>query len=141
MISVPPVVSIVDGETIEILHNNRSERIRLHGIDCPERGQAFGQKAKEATLALIFGKEVRILTHGKDKYGRTIADVLSSDGTNVNQQLVREGWCWWYQKHAPKDVALEQSEQEAKAAKRGLWTDPNPIPPWLYRRLKSGAYP
>ena len=80
-------------------------------------------------------------THGKDKYGRTIADVLLPDGTNVNQQLVKEGWCWWYQKHAPNDRALEQSQQEAKQAKRGLWSDPDPVPPWLYRRLGEGAYP
>jgi micrococcal nuclease len=72
------------------------------------------------------------------KYGRTIADVLLPDETNVNQQLVKEGWCWWYQKHAPNDRALEQSLQEAK---RGLWSDADPVPPWLYRRLHSGAYP
>jgi len=105
------------------------------------KGQAFGQRAKQATSALIYGKEVTLQTHGKDKYGRTVADVLLPDGGNVNQQLVREGWCWWYQKHAPKDLALEQSEQEAKEAKRGLWSDPDPIPPWLYRRLHSGTYP
>jgi micrococcal nuclease len=89
----------------------------------------------------VFGKEVTLKTHGRDKYGRTIADVLLPDGTNVNQQLVKEGWCWWYQKHAPNDRALEQSQQEAKEAKRGLWSDAEPVPPWLYRRLHSGAYP
>ena len=135
------VVAIVDGDTIEVLHDNHSERIRLNGIDCPEKGQAYGTKAKQATSELIFGKEVTLQTHGKDKYGRTIADVLLPDGTNVNQQLVKEGWCWWYQKHAPKDAALQQSEQEAKAAKRGLWSNTEPVPPWLYRRLHSGAYP
>ena len=135
------VVGVLDGDTIEVLHNNQPERIRLHGIDCPEKGQAFGQRAKQATSALIFGKEVRLGIHGKDKYGRTIADVLLPEGTNVNQQLVREGWCWWYREYAPKDLALEQSEQEAKEAKRGLWSEADPVPPWLYRRLHSGAYP
>ncbi len=134
------VVGVLDGDTIEILHNNHAERIRLNGIDCPE-GQAYGTKAKQATSELVFGKEVTLKTHGKGKYGRTIADVLLPDGTNVNQQLMKEGRFWWYHKHAPKDRALEQSQQEAKQAKRGLWNDPDPVPPWLYRRLNSGPYP
>jgi endonuclease YncB( thermonuclease family) len=113
----------------------------MNGIDCPEKGQAYGTKAKQVTSALVFGKEITLKTHGKDKYGRTIADVLLADGTNVNQQLVRGGWCWWYQKYAPHDRALEQSQQEAKEVKRGLWADPDPVPPWFYRRLDAGAYP
>src|SRR4026208_728860 len=74
------VVSVLDGDTIEVQHNNRAERIRLNGIDCPEKGQAYGTKAKRATSTLVFGKEVTLQTHGKDKYGRTIADVLLADG-------------------------------------------------------------
>jgi micrococcal nuclease len=135
------VVSVLDGDTIEVLHDGKPERIRLNGIDCPEKGQAFGSRAKLATADMIFGKEITLKTHGRDKYGRTIADVLLPDGTNVNQLLVSEGWCWWYQKHAPKDIALQQSEDEAKLEKKGLWADPDPVPPWLYRRLQSGAYP
>src|ERR1043165_9416999 len=71
------------------------ERIRLSGIDCPEKGQAFGTRAKQAASALVFGKDVNLDTHGKDKYGRTLADVLLPDGTNVNHILVKDGWCWW----------------------------------------------
>lgn len=71
-----PVVRILDGDTIEVLHNQHPERIRLSGIDCPEKGQAFGKKAKQAASALAFGKEVTIQTHGHDKYGRTLAVVL-----------------------------------------------------------------
>ena len=96
-----PVVSVLDGDTIEVLHNQHPERIRLSGIDCPEKGQAYGQKAKHAASDLAFGKEVKLQTFGKDKYGHTIADVLLSDGTNVNHTLVEEGWCWWYRKYAP----------------------------------------
>jgi len=86
-----PVVGILDGDTIEVLHNSRPERIRLNGIDCPEKGQAYGKKAKQAASALVFGKEVTLQTYGKDKYGRTIADVLLLDGTNVNHELVKDG--------------------------------------------------
>jgi micrococcal nuclease len=125
-----PVVSVLDGDTIEVLHNTRPERVRLSGIDCPEKGQAFGKRAKQAASELVFGKQVRLQTHGKDKYGRTLADVLLLDETNVNHALVRDGWCWWYQKYAPGDTVLEWLEKEAREAKKGLWTDPQPVPPW-----------
>src|SRR5574340_557789 len=130
------VVSVLDGDTIEVLHNTRAERIRLNGIDCPEKGQAYGKKAKQATSALVFGKEVRLQTFGKDKYGRTIADVLLTDGTNVNHELAKNGWCWWYRKYAPGDVELEKLEKAAREAKKGLWVDPAPIPPWVYRKAR-----
>jgi len=83
-----PVISVLDGDTIEVLHNHRAERIRLSGIDCPEKGQAYGNNAKYAASALVFGKEVTLQTYGKDKYGRILAVVLLPDGTNVNHTLV-----------------------------------------------------
>jgi micrococcal nuclease len=138
---VGPVVSVIDGDTIEVLHNTTPERVRLSGIDCPEKGQAFGNRAKQATSALVFGRDVILQTHGQDKHRRTLADAFLSDGTHVNHELVKEGWCWWYQKYAPKDLVLQQLEQTAKEDKKGLWAEPNPVPPWLYRRLRSGAYP
>lgn len=85
------VVSVLDGDTIEVLHNNQAERIRLSGIDCPEKGQAYGKRAKQAASELVYGKEVTLQTYGEDKYGRTIADVLLPDGTNVNHALVKDG--------------------------------------------------
>ena len=134
------VVSILDGDTIEVMHNQHPERIRLYAIDCPEKGQAFGKRAKQATSALVFAKRVSLQTHGKDKYGRTLGDVLLSDGTNVNHALVKAGWCWWYRKYAPGDTMLERLEKEAREAKNGLWVDPSPIPPWEWRRgrVKEG---
>jgi len=131
------VVSVLDGDTIEVLHNSRAERIRLNGIDCPEKGQAYGRRAKQAASELVFGKEVTLQTFGKDKYGRTLADVFLPDGTNVNQTLVKEGWCWWYRKYAPGDTVLEGLEKEAREAKKGLWVDPALIPPWEYRRERN----
>ena len=85
------VVGVLDGETLEILHNHHPERIRLNGIDCPEKGQAFGQRAKQTAPRLGYGKEVPLESFGKDKYGRTIADVFLPDGTNVNHALVKDG--------------------------------------------------
>jgi len=133
-----PIVSVLDGDTIEVLHNTRPERIRLNGIDCPEKGQAYGQKAKQALSAIVFGMEVTLQTYGLDKYGRTIADVLLSDGTNVNHELVKDGSCWWYRKYAPGNIELEKLEKEARDAKRGLWVDPAAVPPWVYRKAKRG---
>jgi len=110
----------------------------LSGIDCPEKGQAYGKHTKQAASKLVFRKEVTLQTHGKDKYGRTLADVFLRDGTHVNHELVKDGWCWWYRKYAPGDTVLEGLEKEAREAKIGLWVDPAPIPPWVYRKAKRG---
>jgi len=132
------VISVLDGDTIEVLHDHRAERIRLNGIDCPEKGQTYGKKAKQAASELVFAKEVTVQTHGLDKYMRTIADVLLLDGTNVNHELVKDGWCWWYRKYAPGDALLEKLEKDARETKKGLWVDPAPIPPWVYRKTRRG---
>ena len=108
-----------------------------YGIDCPEKCQPFCQRAKQATSALVFGKDVSLQTHGKDEYGRTIAEVLLPGGTNVNHELVKDGWCWWYRKYAPRDVELESLEKAARDAKKGLWADPAPVPPWEWRKVKE----
>jgi endonuclease YncB( thermonuclease family) len=110
------------------------ERIRLNGIDCPEKGQAYGNNAKHAASDLAFGKDVTVQTHGHDKYGRTLTDVLLPDGLNLNQELVKQGWCWWYRKYAPGDTVLEGLETDAREAKKGLWADPQPVPPWEWRK-------
>ena len=69
---------------------------------------------------------------------RTSADVFLSDGTNLNHTLVKDGWCWWYRKYAPGDTVLEGLEKDARNAKQGLWVDPAPIPPWIYRKARRG---
>jgi endonuclease YncB( thermonuclease family) len=130
------VVSVLDGDTIEVLHNNKAERIQLNGIDCPEKRQAFGKQAKQAASELVYGKEVTVKTHGHDKYKRTLGDVILPDGMNLNQELVKQGWCWWYKKYAPGDTVLEGLETEAREARIGLWADPQPVPPWEWRKKK-----
>jgi micrococcal nuclease len=122
------------------LHNNRAERIRLSGIDCPEKGQAYGTRAKRAASELVLGGEVTLQTYGKDKYGRTIADVLLLDGTNVNHTLVEDGWCWWYRMCAAGDTVLEGLETEAREARKGVWADPQSVPPWEWRKRKSRSW-
>jgi len=128
------VVGIIDGDTLEVLHNHHAERIRLSGIDCPEKGQAYGKRAKEAASDLAFGKDVTIQTHGHDKYKRTLGDVILPDGINVNQELVKQGWCWWYRRYAPGNTELEGLEKTARETKKGLWADPQQVPPWEWRK-------
>ena len=89
--------------------------------------------ANHAVADLAFGKEVTLQIYGHDKYGRTLADVLLLDGTNVNHTLVEDGWCWWYRKYAPGNTALEGLENEAREGRKGLWADPRSVPPWEWR--------
>ena len=72
--------------------------------------------------------------HGHDKYKRTIGDVMLLNGMNLNQELVKQGWCWWYRKYAPADTVLEGLELDAREAKKGLWNAPTPTPPWEWRK-------
>ena len=112
----------------------------MSGIDCPEKGQAFGNKAKQFTSALIHGKEVTIHVLRKDRHGRAVADVVLPDGTNVSRALLRTGLAWWYRQYS-KDESLGALEEGAPQAKRGLWADPNPIPPWEIRHPKQSRTP
>jgi micrococcal nuclease len=89
------VTNVTRGNALSLLYyhytDRYTDRIRLSGIDCPENGQAYGKRAKQAASSLVFGKEVILQTHGLDKYGRTLADVLLPDGTHVNHELVKDG--------------------------------------------------
>ena len=128
-------VSIADGDTITILTKEKQQvKIRFNGIDCPEKSQAFGQKARKFVSETIFGETVRAIVKDKDRYGRTVADVISPEGLNINQSLVKLGLAWWYEKYAPEDTVLRDLEKEARENGRGLWSDPNPDPPWEYRK-------
>jgi micrococcal nuclease len=118
-----------------VLVDRTALKIRLYGIDSPECGQAFGNRAKQLAAQLAFKQIVRLEEHDVDGRGRIVADVYLPDGRLLNEEMVRGGLAWWYQKYAPENRTLEKLEAEAKSDKRGLWTDPNPIPPWDYRML------
>ncbi|SLM48100.1 Uncharacterized endonuclease (modular protein) [Nitrospira japonica] len=134
------VIAVLDGDIIEVIHGHQVERIRLNGIDRPEKGQDYGQRAKRFTQELVEQKEVRVETRGLDKYGRTIGDVFLMDGTHVNRELVNAGLAWRFCRHS-SDNQLKQLEEESREAKRGLWVDPVPIPPWVYRKLQRKQVP
>ncbi len=93
------VVGVSDGDTITVLHNGKGERIRLHGIDCPEKRQAFGNRAKQFTSTLVFGKTVTVQALDQDRYGRTVGVVLLPDGRSLNHELVRAGLAWMYPRY------------------------------------------
>ena len=128
------VIGMIDGDTIEVLSHNHPERIRLSGINCPKKRQAYDTRAKQAASELVYRKEVTLQTHGHDKYGRTIADVLLPDGMNLNQEFIKQGW--WYRKYAPVNTTLEGLENEAREARKGLWADPHLVPTWVWRKRK-----
>ncbi len=121
-----------DGDTTTVLHDGNGERIRLHGIDCPEKRQAFGKRAKQLTSNLVFGKTVTVQVMDRDRYGRTVGVVLLSDGRSLNHELVRAGLAWMYRRYT-NDQSLSDLEEEARVAGRGLWADPHAVPPWEWR--------
>jgi endonuclease YncB( thermonuclease family) len=131
------VVAVTDGDTIRVLHDRREQRIRVYGVDFPESKQAFGTRARQFTADLVFAKAVRVESLGTDRYGRTIGRVTLPDGRSLQAELVRAGLAWWYRQYAPKDAVLEKLEAEARRAGRGLWVDPNPIPPWEFRKART----
>jgi micrococcal nuclease len=130
------VVGVTDGDTIKVLRRGRQVRVRLSGIDCPEKRQAFGSRAKRYTSDLVFAKEVTVKVRDIDRYKRIVGEVVLKDGTNLNHALVRAGLAWWYRRYAPEDRTLERLEKDARKNKRGLWADPDPTPPWEFRRRR-----
>ena len=126
------VVGVHDGDSITVLAaGNEQLKVRLEGIDAPELKQPFSQQSKQALSGLVFGKMVNLLVTGTDRYKRTLA-VVMVDGVKVNREMVRRGLAWRYDKYS-KDAALQAAQNEAKAARRGLWADATPVPPWEWR--------
>ncbi|HOC30969.1 MAG TPA: thermonuclease family protein [Armatimonadota bacterium] len=125
------VVAVGDGDTLRVLVARREVKVRLYGIDSPEAHQAFGTQAKKFTSQKAFGKTVTVEVRDTDQYGRTVGEVILPDGTNLNALIVKSGYAWAYRHHSRKFIP---EEEEAKADRRGLWKDRNPIPPWEFRR-------
>lgn len=131
------VVGVADGDTITVLTDGReSIRIRLAEIDAPEKSQAFGQRSKQALSDMVFGKTVRVEQKDVDRYGRVVGRIFIG-GTDVNAEQVRQGMAWAYRQYL-RDTTLITVEKEAREARRGLWSDPHPVPPWEYRHGGRG---
>ena len=131
------VVSVYDGDTITV-RTDETIKIRLYGIDAPELKQPFGQASKQAMSGLVFGKKVTVMPDKKDRYGRTIARV-EADGRDVSVQVVETGMAHWYQQYAKRDIELQSAQIKAKSAKLGVWSVPDAIAPWEYRKQKKAV--
>lgn len=137
------VVRILDGDTVELLVGGlRTERIRLAGIDAPEKGQPFGTQARKRLASLCFQRDVKIRASKRDRYGRLLGRILA-DGEDLNRRMIQEGFAWHYLQYAHEQPVDERTgdsraEQEARTARRGLWVDAAPVPPWDWRKRRRG---
>jgi len=114
--------------------------VRLAGIDAPERGQPFGKASKQALSDLVFRRDVVLDGDKIDRYGRLVAKI-EVDGRDINLEMIRLGMAWWYRKYADEQTVEDRNlyavaEEEAQKARRGLWADPDPAPPWDWRRRR-----
>lgn len=130
------VLRVSDADTVTVLAHGKTEKVRLNAIDCPESNQPFGPQATLLTTQLALEKVVTVIDFGRDKYQRLLGEIVLPDGRLLGRELVREGFCWWYRKFSPENTTLEKLETEAKEARKGLWADPNPIPPWEWRKAQ-----
>ena len=132
------VVSVTDGDTIKVYNVEQGQvKIRMYGIDTPEKAQPYGKAAGMYLASLVAGATVEVESVTTDRYGRTVGIVWDSE-TNINQEMVRSGYAWVYRRYCDKSfceywLALEN---EAKMDKIGLWQEPDPVQPWEWRRRK-----
>lgn len=130
------VVKVRDGDSLRVRKGGKDYEIRLYGIDAPEYGQRFGDRARQFTKARTYKKTVVVEPMDIDRYGRIVA-VVRSQGRIVNKELVDNGLAWFYERYC-RDKQLcdpmEKSERKAREARRGLWKDESPVPPWEWKK-------
>ena len=133
------VIGVIDGDTIEVLYDEKPLRIRLAHIDCPEvrKGQPFNRAAKQLASDLCFGRQVHVLSEGEfDRWERLIAVVINDKQQNVNKEMLRAGLAWHYKRYST-DASYAQLETEARKNKMGIWVDENAVAPWEWRQGKA----
>lgn len=129
------VVKVIDGDTVDVLTTKaKTVRVRLFGIDAPERGQAYVNKSRQFLANLIAGKNVFVKENTKDFYSRTLG-VIFYDNENINAKMVENGYAWAYRfKNKATDESMIVLESQARLNRLGLWRDSNPIAPWDFRK-------
>lgn len=128
------IIGIKDGDTVVVLDGlNNQTTLRLAEVDCPEKSQAFGTKAKQFTSDEIYLKQVKYIVTDIDRYGRSIAKIYYDNNKYLSEEIIRNGFGWQYKKYSTSKL-LAKLEEEARKNKRGLWIDPNPIYPSDWRR-------
>lgn len=131
------VSQVHDGDGVTIQTATGNSVVRLYGIDAPEMNQRHGRAARSALVAIAERKVFTFERHERDKYGRLIADLQGPDPGRLSVAMVRAGWAWWFKRFAFKDTELQEAEEHARAARLGLWQDPDPVPPWNWRKRKA----
>jgi endonuclease YncB( thermonuclease family) len=130
------VVGVSDGDSLTCLTPEKKQvKVRLHGIDAPERGQPYGNRSRQALSDLVFGKDVEVEDRGTDRFKRTVGRVTVGT-VNVNREMVASGMAWHYTRY-DQSRKLRDAEKAARDAKAGLWADPHACPPWEWRRLEE----
>lgn len=138
------VIGVADGDTLTVLDERRQQhKIRLAGIDAPEKRQPFGGRSKQNLAAMAFNKNVVVEWNKRDRYGRTVGKVMVN-GVDANLEQINAGMAWWYRDYAkeqsPEDRRqYEQAEAKAQMSRTGLWSDKNPVPPWDFRHGTGAA--
>ncbi len=132
------VVGVSDGDTIRVVVGGKETKVRLHGIDAPENGQAYGNVATKGLRSLLAGRQVSIEPMDTDRYGRTVAMVYA-DGLNVNETMIHNGWAWVFPKYCTQGFCSKWKQYEAssKASKSGLWREWSALPPWEWRAQQN----
>lgn len=129
------VIGVKDGDTIELLLDGKSEIVRLAEIDCPEKKQPFGTRAKQFTSALCFGKVVTVQCNPRrDRYKRIVGTVFIGQ-QNLNEELLKAGLAWHFTQYS-RSQRLARMEQAARAQKAGLWIDADAVAPWVFRKAR-----
>lgn len=131
------VVGVSDADTITVLQNKQQHKIRLYGVDCPESGQAFDNKAKQFTANMVFGKDVAVTVYDNDRYQRSVG-VVRIGGTTLNEALLKNGLAWHYEKYCKESFCTEWKslQQHAQDDEIGLWGSKNQVAPWDWRKDK-----
>lgn len=136
------VVGISDGDTLtarcptqDAAHPYQQVKVRLAGIDAPERRQAYGERSRQHLAGLCFQQEARITVRTTDRYGRSVADV-ECKGQDAGMELVRAGMAWHYRQYGKQHMHLAGIEADARARRAGLWVDREPVAPWEFRRKR-----
>jgi endonuclease YncB( thermonuclease family) len=129
------IVKVIDGDTVTLLtFDNKQEKVRLDGIDAPEKGQDFAEKSRQYLSSLVAGKTVRIQYKNKDRYGRILGTVFVGN-MNVNEEMIRKGLAWQY--FYNKDNHYRKLQEEAKAKKLNIWSGRSPVDPYDYRKNRK----
>lgn len=130
------VVTVHEGDRLLVYHDGKKDLIYLQDIDCPELKQPHGLRAKHATQAYVGGREVVVRNLRRDKQGRTTAEIILPNGRNLGHELLKEGMAWW-RTFDSKDRSLGEIQTLVQAERKGLWADPDPVPPWKWKQAKK----